>query len=80
VIHQANRRHWQIGDLVIHDRDAKEHRMVRVVVAQLPDGELRTVYKFRAELPESWRGRVFHDRPESLLDPRRFGISKRRMG
>jgi len=74
-IHHSNRKSWQIGDLVIHDRDAKEHRMLRVVVARLPGGEIRTVFAFRHELPESWRWRVFHDRPEHLHDPRRFHIS-----
>jgi len=75
AVHRCNRKTWQIGDLVIHDRDAKEHRMLRVVVARLPGGEIRTVFAFRHELPESWRRRVSNDRPESLHDPRRFHIS-----
>jgi len=75
TIERANRKPWQVGDLVIHDRDAKEHCMLRVVVAELPDGVLRTVFAFRNELPESWRRRVFECSPRELHDPRRFGLS-----
>ena len=73
--HMPNRKQLERGDLVIHDRDAKERRMIRVVVAILPSGLVRTVFQFRKDLPKSWRKRVFYDRPERLLDPRRFGLS-----
>lgn len=75
AIHQPNRKRWKRGDIVIHDRDAKEQRMLRIVVAELPDGRLRTVFAFRNELPSEWRRRVFLDDPRLLHDPRRFGIS-----
>jgi len=75
TIERPNRRQWQVGDLVIHDRDAKEHRMLRVVVAELPGGALRTVFAFRNELPESWRRKVYECSQRELHDPKRFGIS-----
>jgi len=71
----ANRRQWQVGDLVIHAGEAKERRLLRVVVARLPDGRLRTVYQFKKELPEAWAKRVMPEWPQRLLDPKRFGIS-----
>jgi len=76
TVHRANRKKWKVGDLVIHDRDAKEQRMLRVVVAVLGGGWVRTVFHDRSELPANWRGRVFLDRMEELHDPRRFHISK----
>lgn len=77
AVHHPNRRQWQRGDLVIHDRDAKEHRLIRVVVARLPGGLLQSVYAFRKELPDNWsaRHKVFTDRPEYLLDPKRFRLT-----
>jgi len=73
-----NRKRWHEGDLVIHARDARERRMLRVVIAVLPDGRVRTVFAHRPELPAAWRRRVFVDRPEMLHDPRRYQISMRR--
>jgi len=78
TVHRASRKQWKVGDLVIHDRDAKEQRMLRVVVAVLDGGWVRTVYQHRSQLPASWRGRVFLDRMRDLHDPYRFGLSKRR--
>lgn len=36
---------------------------------------METEYAFPEELPADWWDRKFTDRPEWLLDPRRFGIS-----
>lgn len=71
---------FNVGDLVIHANDAKEHRMVRVVVALLPDGRVRTVFNFKKELPENWRNRVERVWPSKLRNPRSFGISLARGG
>jgi len=78
-MNRPNRKSWNVDDLVIHARDAKERRMLRVVIAVLPDGRIRTVFAHRPDLPEAWRRRVFVDRPADLHDPRRYRISMSRM-
>jgi len=77
TVHAANRREWHLGDLVLHDRDAKERRMVRLVIG-FKDGLVRTRYAFRQLLPAGWCNRVMLDRPRTLLNPRRFHISVNR--
>ena len=39
-----NERDWKIGDLVIHDCDAKRMDMLMVVVGEMPGGMYKTVY------------------------------------
>ena len=74
MLNRPNRRELKRGDVVIHDRDAKEHRMLRVVVAINDRGVVRTVFQHKNELPEHWRNRVFYDLPKYLHDPKRFGV------
>lgn len=72
MINRPNTIQWQRGDIVIHDADAKEHRMLRIVIAVLPGDRARTVFAYRQELPEGWRRKVETFPMRELLDPRRF--------
>jgi len=69
---------WPNGSLVIHARDAKEVRMVRIVIGRTDTGLIRTRYAHPRLLPPDWRRRVMHDRKEYLLHPRRFRLSVKR--
>ncbi len=61
---------WAVGDLVIHDADAKTAEMLmRVVDIGLPDGRLKTEYANRGGNKKCYR-----NRKEVLHDPARFGI------
>ena len=73
-INKPNRKVWRVGDTVIHDTDAKERRMLRVVVFIKPSGVMRTVFKYKQELPEGYRDQIFYDWPRFLHDPNRFNI------
>ena len=68
--YEPNKIDWQVGDLVIHDADAKTADMLmRVVEIGLPDGQLKTEYANR-------KGNEPHylNRKGVLHDPARFGI------
>lgn len=68
--YEPNEIDWNIGDLVIHDADAKTADMLmRVVEIGLPDGRLKTEYANR-------KGNEPHYlNPKDVLhDPARFGI------
>jgi hypothetical protein len=32
VIHEANTTQWKVGDIVVHDMDSKDHKMLMVVL------------------------------------------------
>ena len=74
TFNRANQKQWKHGDLVIHDREAKEHKMLRVVTFVREDGVCRTQYAYPKELPQRYRNKVFYDKSEYLHDPKRFGI------
>lgn len=67
--YEPNTTHWRKDDLVIHDYDAKEARMLMVVIGRTRDGLVRTQYRDRQ------RGRlVYTNELRFLHDPARFGI------
>jgi hypothetical protein len=70
VNYEANARHWATGDLVLHDGDRKEARMLMRVEGYTDDGLVRTRYIH----PEMTR-RVWTNRAAVLHDPARFGVS-----
>ena len=80
--YEANKTQWKVGDLVLHDADAKRPEMLMKVVGYARDGRCKTKYaeanqmngdalrlKMRQK-PEVWENgiRVLHD-------PARFGVS-----
>ena len=68
--YEPNTIDWAVGDLVIHDADAKTADMLmRVVEIGLLDGRLKTVYANRKG-SESY----YLNRKDVLHDPTRFGI------
>ncbi len=69
---------WKSGDIVIHARDAKEHRMLRKVKAVRGD-QVYTEWAFPEELQFAWANRKLWPCPmKDLHDPKRYGISKRK--
>ena len=74
LIHAPNARQWRVGDVVIHDSDAKRADMLMVVIGCSRQGIYRTRYAFPEEQPRAWRRKVWRNRVESLHDPARFGI------
>jgi hypothetical protein len=78
MIHPPNTTPWRVGDIVIHDDDAKRVDMLMVVVGVSRAGVYRTRYAFPMEQPRAWRRKVWRNTIESLHDPARFGIVVRR--
>lgn len=76
--YEANTMRWKVGDLVIHDADAKRTEMLMVVLGYAKDGRCRTRYATgnalngdeRRRKPAIWENPISH-----LHDPARFGIS-----
>jgi hypothetical protein len=67
----------KIGDLVIHDADAKRNSTLMIVTGFTRDGQVKTVY-----LPGGIndRRRVWKNNPACLHDPRRPDIRARWRG
>jgi len=42
--YEPNTTHWNVGDLVIHDADAKRPEMLMKVIGYTPDGRCQTRY------------------------------------
>lgn len=64
---------WEPGDLVLHDADAKEPRMLMRVLRYGRDGRCVTVYHtggVDGKCRRQWK-----NRPAVLHDPARFGIA-----
>lgn len=84
MIHRPNRKQWRRNAIVIRDRDAKEHRMLRRITGfrRRFDGALLaiTAFAFPDELPEHWRGRTDICELGQLHDPRRYGMKIRNNG
>lgn len=74
LIHAPNTTRWRVGDLVIHDADAKRTDMLMVVTGCSRDGIYRTRYACPEQQPRSWRRKVWHNALAALHDPDRFGI------
>lgn len=73
MIYEANTTRWEIGDIVIHDADAKTDRMLMRVVGETDDGRLITRYLDRSVCRDK-----YENRPDVLHDPARFGITTNR--
>lgn len=74
--YEPNTTHWKIGDLVIHDADAKEERMLMRVVGFTKDGLVRLVY-VDPKLQRKWgtkRNSALLNRMAVLHDPAKFGL------
>lgn len=54
LIHEPNTVQWRVGDLVIHDSDAKRADMLMIVVGQERSGVFRTRYAFPWAQPRPW--------------------------
>lgn len=70
--YEANTENWGVGEIVIHDADAKEPRMLMVVIGRdAKTKEIRTQYLLTSE-----HGRkVWKNDPKYLHDPKRFGLA-----
>lgn len=67
--YEPNTTHWKVGELVIHDADAKNADMLMKVVGYDKDGLCITEYVSR----DGHRKR-YHNDIRYLHDPARFGI------
>ena len=80
--HDANTRVWKMGDLVIHDDDAKRPDMLMRVLGQIASGpnrgKFRTQYFYPEHQPKAWRRKIWVNPLEKLHDPARFGIDTTR--
>lgn len=68
--YQANKTRWKIGDIVIHDLDAKEPKMLMRVTGYKPDGQCVTQY---ATSPSN--SVMYVNDLAVLHDPAQFGIN-----
>lgn len=67
--YEPNTTKWKIGDIVIHDADAKNERMLMRVVGYEDNGKLITKYiNFESGEP------MYTNRIDVLHDPARFDI------
>lgn len=65
-----NKSRWWKGDVVIHDADAKEPKMLMVVIGYSRDGLCKTQYCN----PLCHRRTIWQNGIEFLHDPKKFGI------
>lgn len=69
---------WQVGDLVIHDADAKQEHMLMRVTGFTRDGLVKTMYhRPGKDMPPRQRKKVWRNELKYLHDPNRFGIEVR---
>jgi hypothetical protein len=69
MIHEPNQTKWKLGDLVIHDADAKTERMLM----QITGGTVKGTY-FTRYLDRTVDASRYENGLEVLHDPKRFGI------
>ena len=67
--YEPNNVSWNLGDVVIHDADAKQPAMLMIVVGVRSDGYVHTRYAY-GHVDEQ----VYCNHREMLHDPARFGI------
>lgn len=69
--YEPNKTDWSVGDLVIHDADAKTAEMLMEVIEIRPDGWIKTIYANR-------KGNEPHylNPKAALHNPARFGIGQ----
>lgn len=70
--YEPNTERWKVGDVVIHDADAKRHDMLMIVVGVSNDGWYKTVYMSKLK-PR----KTYHNELKYLHDPKRFGLGMR---
>lgn len=70
--YEPNTTKWGKGDIVIHDADAKEPKMLMTVVGMTKEGLVKTVYTNTL-----MRRTVYLNPREVLHDPSRFGLNHR---
>lgn len=82
TVHDANTIAWKMGDLVIHDDDAKRPDMLMRVVSRIASGKnqglFRTRYAYPHLQPKSWQRKIWVNPIGKLHDPRRFNIDTTR--
>lgn len=80
--HEPNAKVWTLGDLVIHDDDAKRPDMLMRVLGRIASGPrkgmFRTQYFYPEHQPKAWRKKVWVNPGEKLHDPARFAIDTTR--
>lgn len=67
--YKPNLQVWRKGDIVIHDADAKEPRMLMRVVGRTRGGLIKTQYCNRR-----WKRNVWKNEPKYLHDPKQFEL------
>jgi hypothetical protein len=67
--YEANTIQWRKGSVVIHDADAKEPKMLMLVIGFTRDGWAKTQYCDRRKKRTVYTNQMF-----ALHDPQRFGI------
>lgn len=82
MTYEPNTKHWEIGDLVIHDADAKQSEMLMRVIAYTPEGLCVTRYavpnKINGDeilIKMRRKAKVWENDITYLHAPERFGIS-----
>jgi hypothetical protein len=68
--YEANTCQWRVGDIVIHDGDAKEPKMLMRVTGELEDGRCTTRYLHPGQPRKFYENDI-----AELHDPAQFGIS-----
>lgn len=68
--YEPNTRHWQYGDIVIHDVDAKQSNMLMMVIGYTKDGLAKTQYIHRVKHAD----KVYENELKYLHDPKLFAI------
>lgn len=71
---EANTRQWQVGDIVIHDGDAKEPKMLMRVTGEQENGRYTTHY-----LHPGQPRKFYENACAELHDPALFGIDVQRI-
>lgn len=67
--YEPNTEEWMGGDIVIHDGDAKEPKMLMIVLGHSRDGQIRTKY-----ISKGRKRRVMKNFLDCLHKPERFNI------
>lgn len=89
MIHEANTTQWKVGDIVVHDADSKDHKMLMVILAVDDSGMAKSKYiNLRELVPTCLNGKferipdrvlkdyeeVYENDMKYLHDPAIFGI------
>ena len=79
--YKENKIDWKVGDLVLHDADAKKEQMLMKVIEIMTDGQIKTrlVDPYMGRCPDHHRPltvkeRTFVNDKKYLHDPQRFNV------